>query len=83
MRSRRTPSINRVSHRLDALLAMALELAIERRYPEVAESVLCALEAHTRATGCAAALDSAYLRIFAKPGQRRAIRRAGNRCAER
>lgn len=53
------------SAQLDELIARSLDLAVRQRQPEVSEALLCALEAHARATGNTKRLDAAYLRLCA------------------
>ncbi len=48
---------------LDELIARSLDMAVRQRQPEVSEALLCALEAHARATGDATQLDAVYVRL--------------------
>lgn len=63
MPRRQAPAIAQAAAQLDELLARSLELSVRQRQPEVSEALLCALEAHARASGDLTHLDAVYLRM--------------------
>jgi hypothetical protein len=63
MPRRQAPAIAQAAAQLDELLARSLELSVRQQQPEVSEALLCALEAHARATGDSTRLDAVYLRM--------------------